>query len=41
MDLCVGDRIPLMIAPLSAAGENLQLKTAGVYKYRSGVVREI
>ena len=41
MDLCVGDHIRLMIAPPSAAGENLQLKPTGVYKYRSGVVREI
>ena len=42
MDLCVGDvRTPLMIGPLSAAGENFQLKPAGVHKYRSGVVREI
>ena len=42
IDLCVvGDRIPLIIAPLSAAGENLRLKPAGVYKYSSGIVREI
>ena len=31
--------VPLMISPLSAAGENVQLKPAGVYKYRSGIVR--
>ena len=33
--------LPLTIAPLSAAGENLSLKPVGVYEYRSGVVRGI
>ena len=33
--------LPLTIAPLSAAGENHSLKPAGVYEYRSGVVRGI